>query len=122
MLKGKMMYNCFAVRPNEDVVGNGTDENDRNAGTSTPSGSGLYQIASYAAHSCDPSASVDYPEGNHRIAVRAAKDIAEGEAVSLPYADVAGIDSAQERRETLAKGFRFKCECAKCGSMDDVDE
>jgi import receptor subunit TOM20 len=122
MLKGKLMYNCFAVRPNEDVVGNATEENDRNAGTSNPSGSALYQIASYVAHSCEPSASVDFPEGNDRIAVRAVKDIATGEAVTLPYANVVDVESTEERREKLAKGFRFKCECPKCGSMDDVDE
>jgi hypothetical protein len=74
-------------------------------------GAGLYSLQSSFNHSCRPSAAVVHLNQTHEIAVRALRDIAEGEEVTISYLP-SNLPLA-ERRQKLASYF-FQCECERC--------
>ncbi|KAG0173416.1 hypothetical protein DFQ28_001591 [Apophysomyces sp. BC1034] len=88
MLKGKLLYNAYAVKPTEDVEAVETDElmretkdNDR------PSiGAALYKISTYIGQSEDAYNTQMIFRDNHEVAVIATKDIKEGEELTASYA------------------------------------
>ena len=83
-------------------------------------------------HSCSPNATDDKmtdSEETNEIEVRAIKDIAKGEEITMFYltSDVSsGLDSKDVIRATIKKGFGFDCLCAVCSGekphQDDIKE
>ncbi|KAJ2802536.1 hypothetical protein H4R21_002383 [Coemansia helicoidea] len=63
-------------------------------------------------HSCLPNAAFAYSPASGRQVVRALADIAEGDEVTLSYAD--GLLPRAERRKLLDAVYFFHCSCAKC--------
>jgi import receptor subunit TOM20 len=123
MIKGKMLYNGIAVQTVEPPFAPSSTETVRLASSSpTPVGAGLYFVASYASHSCEPSARIEFREGNNTLSLVASKAIKAGEDVTVAYVPVMEEESREERQARLAKGYRFKCECTKCGAADGIDD
>ncbi|KXS17885.1 hypothetical protein M427DRAFT_54135 [Gonapodya prolifera JEL478] len=82
-------------------------------------GTALYLVSSYASHSCDPSATLAHVDGTSRARIVAARDIKEGDVVSLAWADVTKLESVEDRRKILKAGWGFICECEKCGKKPE---
>jgi len=77
--------------------------------------------AAFINHSCTPNAVVVFPEGGEGagstagkewVKVIAIKPIEPGEEILTSYIDVAG--TRQERRNELAKRYKFVCDCPAC--------
>lgn len=83
-------------------------------------GAGLFHISSYLAHSCAPNARISFTDSNEAT-LTTLSPIKKGEEITVAYAPIDGMET-EERRKVLASGWRFKCECSKCGSLDAVDE
>ncbi|KAG9018835.1 hypothetical protein FRB90_009122 [Tulasnella sp. 427] len=128
LLLGKMAYNGVGVS-----FGSGRDgkpeptqrPEDRewtrtDVGTDRQVGSGLYLISSYMSHSCDPSVRPTFPEGTNELHLVAAKDIKAGDELTMPYvrldaAEDQDVSTARRnRRQALARGWRFACNCERC--------
>ncbi|KAI7817890.1 hypothetical protein BX661DRAFT_125849, partial [Kickxella alabastrina] len=62
-------------------------------------------------HACLPNASFVYSAGGRQV-VRALRDIAEGDEVTLAYID--GLKPRSERRKTLEAVYFFTCHCERC--------
>ncbi|KAI0650238.1 MAS20-domain-containing protein [Trametes meyenii] len=127
-LIGKMEYNAIGV-----VIGEGRDDrpvsSDRPEelertrtpyGTARQVGSGVFLVSSYLAHSCDPNTRPTFPDGKNTLHLVATKRIEKGDELTMAWVDVtrtedqdAGL-ARRRRRIELARGWRFKCECAKC--------
>ncbi|KAJ3488799.1 hypothetical protein NLI96_g2584 [Meripilus lineatus] len=127
---GKMNYNAFGV-----VFENGRDDKPKTSerpedqertrtpyGTSRQVGSGFYAVSSYIGHSCSPSATPSFPSGTSEIAIVAARDLKEGDELTISYVDCnvnegeTSEEATRRRRYELARGWRFKCECSRCAS------
>ena len=78
--------------------------------TGTPKGSGLWIMPSYINHSCWPN-SVRSFLGNLLI-VRAARDIPEGEEISINY--IENESGVQERQKAFYSEWGFNCKCTFC--------
>ena len=74
-------------------------------------GSGIWIMPSYINHSCWPN-SVRSFLGDLLI-VCAARDIHEGEEISMAYLD--NESCLQKRQKELYSGWGFNCECTLCG-------
>ncbi|KAI0677051.1 MAS20-domain-containing protein [Trametes maxima] len=127
-LIGKMEYNAIGV-----VIGEGRDDrpvsSDRPEelertrtpyGTARQVGCGIYLVSAYIAHSCDPNTRPTFPDGKNTLHLIATKRIEKGDELTMAWVDVsrgededAGL-ARRRRRIELARGWRFKCECAKC--------
>ncbi|KAJ2693942.1 hypothetical protein H4R19_005961, partial [Coemansia spiralis] len=73
-------------------------------------------------HSCLPNAAFAYSPVSGRQVVQAFSDIAEGDEVTLSYAD--GLLPRSERRKLLESVYFFECSCAKCtgnGARAQID-
>ncbi|CAG9134876.1 unnamed protein product [Plutella xylostella] len=80
-------------------------------------GSGLYQVQSACNHSCSPNAEPGFPHGNHRLQLKAVKDIEEGEEIYISYLDECMIGrSRHSRQKELALNYLFVCWCERCMS------
>ena len=61
-----------------------------------------------------------FTAGNHKLSLIATRALKAGDELTMAYVDVAardGEDPAEARRRRryeLARGWRFKCECARC--------
>ncbi|KAF2757368.1 SET domain-containing protein [Pseudovirgaria hyperparasitica] len=71
---------------------------------------GVWPQASYANHACAPNATVSFV-GN-AIMLRAIRDIAPGEQITISYCVL--DPDVSVRRERLAKTWGFKCICELC--------
>ncbi len=118
-----MLYNGIAVQTVEPPFAPSSTEVVRLASaTPTPVGAALYLIASYLAHSCEPSARIEFRGGNNTLTLVASKPIKKGEDVTISYVPVTAEESTEERQAKIAKAYRFRCECTKCGAADGIDE
>lgn len=79
-------------------------------GGSKSVGLAVYPVASFFNHSCCRNL-IRRPVGRSMV-FYAARDIAQGEALTISY--VAGFDTASACREFLLEEYRFWCRCAKC--------
>ncbi|KAB5596319.1 MAS20 domain-containing protein [Ceratobasidium theobromae] len=134
LLKGKMAYNAIGVtfsggrddksaptvRP-EDVEHTRTPY-----GTSRQTGSAFYRVSSYLSHSCAPNVRPDFPAGTSELHLVASEDIPAGTELTMAYVDVrqgpseTRLEARRRRRQELARGWRFACECARC--LKEVEE
>ncbi|CAA6664538.1 unnamed protein product [Spirodela intermedia] len=73
-------------------------------------GVGLWLLASFINHSCNPNARRLHV-GNHLL-VHASRDIKGGEEITFPYFDV--LMPLRKRRETMAGTWGFCCRCRRC--------
>jgi len=78
--------------------------------SSTTGGSGIWIMPSYVNHSCWPN-SVRSFLGDLLI-VRAARDITEGEEITMTYFD--NESGVQKRQKASHSGWGFDCECTLC--------
>ena len=75
---------------------------------------------SQIAHSCSPSAEPSFRSGNYELSLVASKPIKKGEQITMSYVDVSQHtdetpeDARRRRRQELARGWKFKCECERC--------
>ncbi|GBP91691.1 SET and MYND domain-containing protein 5 [Eumeta japonica] len=76
-------------------------------------GSGLYELQSACNHSCAPNAEVSFPYGNHRLQLKAVKQIMPGEEIYISYLDECSLQrSRHSRQKELAQNYLFVCWCA----------
>jgi hypothetical protein len=75
-------------------------------------GEALYGRAALLNHACAPNANVRY--AGITLEVRAARQLATHEEVSLCYGPQAGYAPRHERRAALARVYHFDCACAAC--------
>lgn len=88
-------------------------------------GAGLYPLQSKCNHSCQPNAEVSFESGNHKLVLKAIRDIQIGEEVCISYiADCELSRSRHSRQKLLQQNYVFTCECELCNSQlgleDDV--
>ena len=76
-----------------------------------PGGTAIYALASLANHNCEPSADVVLAPGG-ALALRARRDMAAGEAVTITYLDSSLPFAFRSRR--LELGYGFVCKCERC--------
>jgi len=91
----------------------------------------LFLKLSLVNHSCSPNATDDMMmnfDETKEVEVRAIKDIAKGEEITTFYltSPISSLDSKDELRATIKKGFGFDCLCAVCSGekphQDDIKE
>ncbi|KAI0824727.1 MAS20-domain-containing protein [Trametes gibbosa] len=128
VLVGKMGYNAIGVCPDggrddRPVTSDRPEDLERTRtpyGTVHQIGSGIYLVSAYLAHACDPNTRPTFPNGTNELHLVATRPIAKGDELTMAWVDVSqGADedagvARRRRRIELARGWRFKCECAKC--------
>lgn len=86
---------------------------------------GLWLVASFFNHSCQPNCT-HYGDINAQaptdanfttLVLRAVRDIAQGEELTLAYVELAS--NAQERQATLRNHYGFVCQCSRCQTDTD---
>ncbi|CAK1585579.1 unnamed protein product [Parnassius mnemosyne] len=81
-------------------------------------GSGLFCLQSACNHSCDPNAESSFPYGNHRIQLKAIKQIMPGDEICISYLDECSLQrSRHSRQKELAQNYLFVCWCERCLSQ-----
>ncbi|KAG8719447.1 hypothetical protein FRC09_011118 [Ceratobasidium sp. 395] len=134
LLKGKMAYNSIGVcfdggREDKPIVTVRPEDVERTRtphGTSRQTGSALYRVSSYLAHSCAPNVRPFFPEGTAELHLIASTDIPAGTELTMAYVDVnqgpseTRLEARRRRRQELARGWRFACECERC--LKEVEE
>ncbi|KAF8314782.1 MAS20-domain-containing protein [Clavulina sp. PMI_390] len=136
-LKGKVMFNAIGVaysggRLNKPKTGARFEAWDLTRtpyGTSRQTGSAFYRVSSYPlilsfscqlAHSCAPSTRPSFPKGTSELHLVASQDIKAGDELTMSYVRSTPVegetpaDNRRTRRQELARGWRFVCECTKC--------
>ena len=79
-------------------------------------GTALYSAACRANHACAPNCDVIYEDGGPlRVSLVAARDIREGEELTISYVD--SDQDAVDRRAATAD-YGFLCECPRCAGVD----
>lgn len=82
-------------------------------------GMGLYPLASFVNHSCDPNCSLAVY--GQSLGFKSKRKIKKGEEITFAYFGLAcaGSDAllAQLRRSVLKREFGFDCVCSVCTSM-----
>ncbi|TCD70436.1 hypothetical protein EIP91_003517 [Steccherinum ochraceum] len=126
--KGKMLYNVFGVcynggRDDKPPSTERPEDQERTRtpyGTSKQVGSGFYPVSAYLRHSCSPTARPSFSTGTSELHLVASTPIKKGDELTVSYVDTAqhpdesADDARRRRRQELARGWRFKCECARC--------
>ncbi|KAI8612285.1 hypothetical protein BC830DRAFT_1137496 [Chytriomyces sp. MP71] len=77
-------------------------------------GRGLFMQASLFNHACRPTCVLSFPSAGAGIAVRAARDVQAGEAVTVSYGPTESRMNRLERRRVTASKWFFECACADC--------
>lgn len=78
-------------------------------------GSGLYILQSNINHSCIPNAEITFPYGNHRLALKATKNINPEDEICISYLDECILErSRHSRQKILRTNYVFSCKCARC--------
>jgi len=116
ILKGRMLYNCLAVHTANEIPADVEQSKQvlRNAESTRPVGAALYTVASYIAHSCNPSARVTFPNGTCELALVANRDIPEGEEIRISFVPDAISRTTDDRQAALSGTWRFLCCCDLC--------
>ncbi|CAK9183731.1 unnamed protein product [Ilex paraguariensis] len=78
-------------------------------------GVGLWVLASFINHSCDPNARRLHI-GDH-VLVHASRDIKAGEEITFPYFDV--LLQLSNRKE-MATNWGFRCNCKRCNFEENM--
>ncbi|KAK4166847.1 hypothetical protein QBC43DRAFT_256544 [Cladorrhinum sp. PSN259] len=81
---------------------------------------GLFVEVARFNHDCRPNAFIHFSETTLAMTIWAAKDIEEGEEITITYS-AAGMVT-EERQSTLEKVWGFKCKCSLCSSPPSVLE
>ncbi|QRV72876.1 SET domain protein [Ceratobasidium sp. AG-Ba] len=128
LLKGKMAYNAIGVcinggRDDKPLVTVRPEDVERTRtpyGTSRQSGSAFYRVSSYLSHSCAPNTRPEFTAGTAELYLIANRDIPAGTELTMAYVDVnqgpseTRLEARRRRRQELARGWRFACECERC--------
>lgn len=75
---------------------------------------------SQIVHSCSPSARPSFSSGTSELSLIATKQLKKGDEITMSYVDVSQHpnespeQARRRRRQELARGWRFKCECERC--------
>ncbi|CAE6388074.1 unnamed protein product [Rhizoctonia solani] len=134
LLKGKMAYNAIGVafgsgrddKPPVTVRPEDIERTRTQSGTSRQTGSAFYRVSSYLAHSCAPNVAPSFHTGTSDLYLVANEDISAGTELTMAYVDVnqgpaeTRLEARRRRRQELARGWRFACECPRC--LKEVDE
>ena len=74
-------------------------------------------------HSCDPAARPSFDEtSTSELSLIALRDLKKGDELTMAYVNVTQrpeesvTDARRRRRQELARGWKFACECSKCAS------
>ncbi|XP_059471578.1 SET domain-containing protein SmydA-8-like [Neocloeon triangulifer] len=103
---GLLDVNCFEVRGPPDETGR------------SESLRGIYPNAAFMAHSCFSNTHLAIgPE--YTLIVKAAANIAAGDAIVFNYTDT--LISTAGRRERLRNSKYFSCECTRCTDPTELD-
>ncbi|KAG1407820.1 hypothetical protein G6F60_001910 [Rhizopus arrhizus] len=75
---------------------------------------GMYLVHSHINHNCYPNVSIDYPnpKSQYKIAVRAVRDIKQGEQLFETYVNPRW--NKETRQTYLDKSYLFNCKCERC--------
>ncbi|KAI0089146.1 hypothetical protein BDY19DRAFT_944404 [Irpex rosettiformis] len=128
IMLSKVAYNAIGVtfsggRDNRPVFQERPEDQERTRtpyGTNRQVGSGVYIVSAYLGHSCDPSTKPAFKNGTTTLHLVATRPIKKGDELTMSYVDVTQHENEtpeearRRRRFELARGWRFKCECAKC--------
>ncbi|CAE6443228.1 unnamed protein product [Rhizoctonia solani] len=134
LLKGKLAYNVIGVafgsgrddKPPVTVRPEDIERTRTPHGTSRQTGSAFYRVSSYLAHSCTPNVAPSFHTGTSDLHLVANEDIPEGTELTMAYVDVnqgpteTRLEARRRRRQELARGWRFACECPRC--LKEVEE
>ncbi|KAG9104192.1 hypothetical protein FRC06_004617 [Ceratobasidium sp. 370] len=134
LLKGKMAYNSIGVcfsggRDDKPIVTVRPEDVERTRtpyGTSRQIGSAFYRVSSYLSHSCAPNTRPSFSAGTAELHLVANTDISAGTELTMAYVDVnqgpseTRLEARRRRRQELARGWRFACECERC--LKEVEE
>ncbi|KEP55343.1 hypothetical protein V565_005710 [Rhizoctonia solani 123E] len=134
LLKGKMAYNAIGVafgsgrddKPPVTVRPEDIERTRTPHGTSRQTGSAFYRVSSYLAHSCAPNVAPSFHTGTSDLHLVANEDISAGTELTMAYVDVnqgpseTRLEARRRRRQELARGWRFACECSRC--LKEVEE
>ncbi|KAG9121181.1 hypothetical protein FRC07_002977 [Ceratobasidium sp. 392] len=134
LLKGKMAYNSIGVcfsggRDDKPIVTVRPEDVERTRtpyGTSRQTGSAFYRVSSYLAHSCAPNTRPSFSAGTAELHLVANTDVPAGTELTMAYVDVnqglseTRLEARRRRRQELARGWRFACECERC--LKEVEE
>ncbi|KAG8761436.1 hypothetical protein FRC14_003849 [Serendipita sp. 396] len=125
LLKGKLAYNCYGVtyglgRTDKPYSEGAFERTRASHGPIHQIGSAFFRVASYINHSCLPSARAEF-EGTSEIHIVAINDIKAGDEITVSYVDTKrrskdknATDARKHRRQELARGWGFACDCVKC--------
>ncbi|KAG8716240.1 hypothetical protein FRC11_006634 [Ceratobasidium sp. 423] len=134
LLKGKMAYNVIGVafgagrddKPPVTVRPEDIERTRTPHGTSRQTGSAFYRVSSYLTHSCAPNVAPSFHTGTSDLHLVANENIPAGTELTMAYVDVnqgpdeTRLEARRRRRQELARGWRFACECPRC--LKEVDE
>ncbi|KAK4223497.1 hypothetical protein QBC38DRAFT_425404 [Podospora fimiseda] len=79
---------------------------------------GLFVDVARFNHDCRPNAFIHFSETTFAMTIWAAKDIEEGEEITITYS-AAGM-LTEERQQTLEKVWGFKCKCSLCTASPSI--
>lgn len=80
----------------------------------------IYPSLNQLSHSCAPTVRPSFPKGTSELHLVANRDIKAGEELTMSYVRATPtegeipLDNRKMRRQELARGWRFACECTKC--------
>ncbi|KAG8904721.1 hypothetical protein FRB99_001307 [Tulasnella sp. 403] len=128
LLLGKMSYNAIGVtfgegrhdKPESPLPVEDRERTRTPLGIAKQVGAALYFISSYLTHSCSPNVKPSFPAGTNELYLVATKDIKKGDTLTMAYVDVSTaegedtIEARRRRRQEIARGWRFACDCARC--------
>ncbi|KAJ3019443.1 hypothetical protein HKX48_002086 [Thoreauomyces humboldtii] len=102
VLKGKIQYNMYGVASSPTTTATPINSIQTVRGTASPVlGAGLYRTLGFLAHSCTPTAAVEFPSGTRTAAVRTLVDLKTGDEVFVQWTSVDRDASATSRRKIL---------------------
>ncbi|KDQ20600.1 hypothetical protein BOTBODRAFT_169335 [Botryobasidium botryosum FD-172 SS1] len=128
VLKGKILYNAIGVyfddgrddKPTPTTRPEDVERTRTPKGTPRQVGTAFYRVTSYIYHSCTPNVRPSFSSGNAELHLIANRSIKKGEQLTMAFVDVDQkpettlVDSRRARRQELARGWRFACECERC--------
>ena len=119
-ITSRLHLNSFRVEIPVDAAASTTDFKDvLSAGLDaitqgTASGSAVYKYVSLLNHSCAPNCHTHWENGDSSLTIRALREIAPGEELTITYVDA---DSPRDaRRARLANSYAFDCACSRCAA------
>ncbi|ORZ21253.1 MAS20 protein import receptor-domain-containing protein [Absidia repens] len=114
MLKGKLLYNAYAIEIAEKSLDVPVSEEHSRATSSgkTSVGAGLYKLATYIGQSDDANnIKVVFQDNNHQLTAIATKSIAKGDEIKTSY--TLPVSSTSEKKQDNAQQSEEKQEIAE---------